>query len=148
MTTINPTTVPKPPLPSPPFIIVPGIANFRDLGGYAIPSLPFHSFRTNLIYRCAEPSQVTPDGISKLQELGIKKAYDLRSWPEIQRAVAAGYGAETEWEGCERVFAPVFAERDYSPEGLALRFKNYAMEGTEVGGFPFKFPIELVTYVV
>lgn len=67
-----------------------------------------------------------------MQELGIKKAYDLRSYPEIERAKIAGYGGETEWEGCERVFAPVFAERDYSPEGLALRFKNYASGGTEV----------------
>lgn len=70
-----------------------------------------------------------------MQELGIKKTYDLRSWPEIRRAAEAGYGAETEWDGCERVFAPVFAERDYSPEGLAVRFKNYAMEGTGVSTF-------------
>ena len=139
MSTQTTTAAVKPPLPSPPFITVQGIANFRDLGGYSIKSLPSHSVRTNIIYRCAEPSQVTPDGISKLQELGIKKAYDLRSFPEIQRATAAGYGQETEWDGCERVFAPVFAERDYSPEGLALRFKNYAMDGTLVG-----FPISLV----
>ena len=30
-----------------------------------------------------------------------------------------------EWEGCERVFVPVFADLDYSPEALALRFKQY-----------------------
>lgn len=52
--------------------------------------------------------------------------------PEIKRGEAAGRGGVVEWEGCERVFAPVFKEEDYSPESLAVRFKDYASSGTEV----------------
>lgn len=70
--------------------------------------------------------------MEKLKELGVARAYDLRSKPEIENASRAGYGQVTEWEGCERHFVPVFRDDDYSPEGLALRFKNYASEGTEV----------------
>ncbi len=119
-------------LPSPPFLTVAGIPNFRDLGGYPILSSPSHSIRREIIYRCAEPSQVTKDGISTMQRLGITHIYDMRSMPEIQRGEAAGRGGVVEWEGCERVFVPVFKEQDYSPENLAVRFKDYASAGTEV----------------
>ena len=129
---VLPSAPPSSQLPSPPFVSVQGVPNFRDLGGYPTTLSPSHSIRTKLIYRCGEPSRVTKEGISKLQELGITHAYDLRSKPEIERAKAVGYGAITEWEGCERVFAPVFAEQDYSPEGVALRYKNYASDGEQV----------------
>jgi len=119
-------------LPSPPFIAVPGVPNFRDLGGHKVASSPSSTIRRGYIYRCGEPSGVTQDGIKKLQELNVEKAYDLRSLPEIERAKKAGYGKETEWTGCERCFAPVFEEREYDPESVALRFRNYAAEGTEV----------------
>ena len=117
-------------LPSPPFVSISGIHNFRDLGGYAVsPSL---SVKRNVIYRCGEPSKVTEDGIETLKSLGITHMYDLRSKVEIDRNKDAGWGGVTEWDGCERVFAPVFLDQDYSPENLALRFKDYASEGTEV----------------
>jgi hypothetical protein len=119
-------------LPSPPFITVAGIPNFRDLGGYPIASPSNHSIRREVIYRCAEPSQVTKDGITTMQRLGITHIYDLRSNNEIQRAQAAGRGGVVEWEGCERVFVPIFSDQDYSPENLAIRYKDYAADGTEV----------------
>ncbi|KAG9231824.1 tyrosine/serine phosphatase-like protein [Amylocarpus encephaloides] len=118
-------------LPSPPFVPVDGIPNFRDLGGYPVSTKPNHSVRQGIIYRCAEPSQVTPDGVGTLTKLGITHAYDLRSNDEIERAVAAGRGGVTAWDGCKRVFAPVFTDQDYSPEVLAVRFKDYATLGTE-----------------
>jgi hypothetical protein len=55
----------------------------------------------------------------------------LRSNNEIQRAEAAGRGGVVEWEGCERVFVPVFADKDYSPENLAVRYFDYS-SGPEV----------------
>ena len=119
-------------LPSPPFITVAGIPNFRDLGGYPVASPANHSIRREVIYRCAEPSQVTKDGISTMQRLGITHIYDLRSNNEIERAEAAGRGGVVEWEGCERVFAPVFTDKDYSPQNLAVRYKDYSTTGTEV----------------
>jgi hypothetical protein len=119
-------------LPSPPFITVAGIPNFRDLGGYPISTSPDHSVRREIIYRCGEPSKVTKDGISTMQRLGITHIYDLRSNNEIQRAEVAGRGGVVEWEGCERVFVPVFEDKDYSPERLAERYLNYSADGTEV----------------
>jgi hypothetical protein len=116
---------------SPPFITVAGIPNFRDLGGYPVASPSNHSIKREVIYRCAEPSQVTKDGINTMQRLGITHIYDLRSNNEIQRAEAAGRGGVVEWEGCERVFVPVFADKDYSPENLAVRYFDYS-SGPEV----------------
>jgi hypothetical protein len=65
-------------LPTPPFIKVPGIANFRDLGAILSLVHETHSVRTSYIYRCAEPSRITPKGVSKLQSLGIKYIRHLR----------------------------------------------------------------------
>jgi hypothetical protein len=117
-------------LPSPPFVCVSGIHNFRDLGGYAVS--PAFSVRRHVIYRCGEPSKVTQDGIETLKSLGVTHMYDLRSKIEIDRNKDATWGGIKEWDGCERVFAPVFIDQDYNPENLALRFKDYACEGTEV----------------
>ena len=121
-------------LPSPPFINIAGVPNFRDLGGHKIDSryLPAKTVRRGLIYRCAEPSAIREDGVKKIGELRVAKAYDLRSLPEIRRATNAGYGAETEWQGCKRCLVPVFQEREYDPGRVALSFRNYAAEGTEV----------------
>jgi hypothetical protein len=120
-------------LPSPPFITVSDIPNFRDLGGYAVgKSSVLQSIRRNVIYRCGEPSRVTENGINTLKGLGITHMYDLRSKSEIERNKGADWGGVKEWSGCERVFAPVFLDVDYSPEALALRYKDYASEGTEV----------------
>jgi hypothetical protein len=117
-------------LPSPPFVSVSGIHNFRDLGGYAVS--PTLSVRRNVIYRCGEPSKVTRDGIETVKSLGVTHMYDLRSKVEIDRNKDANWGGIKEWVGCDRIFAPVFIDQDYSPENLALRFKDYASEGTEV----------------
>lgn len=122
-------------LPSPPFVDVEGISNFRDLGGYPLSNQPNRSVRRQFIYRCAEPSKVTENGITTMQKLGITHMYDLRSNNEIERAQAAGRGGVVEWEGCSRVFAPVFTDKDYSPENLAIRYKDY-MSGTEVNNPP------------
>ena len=118
-------------LPSPPFLDVAGIPNFRDLGGYPVANQPNHSVRRGVIYRCAEPSKVTIDGIITMQKLGITHIYDLRSNNEIERAQAAGRGGVVEWDGCTRVFVPIFTDKDYSPENLAIRYADYS-SGMEV----------------
>lgn len=92
----------------PPFVYIAGVANFRDLGGHPIESSPLsHSIRKNFIYRCGDLSRVSPPGVKTLQELGIKNAYDLRSYSEIEKGQKAGTGGFAEWDGCERVFVPV-----------------------------------------
>lgn len=119
-------------LPSPPFMDIEGISNFRDLGGYSISSAPRRSIRRNVIYRCAQPSRVTDRGIAALQELGITHVYDLRSENEVRRNESKGRGDVVDWANCRREFVPVFADKAYDPESVAIRYRNYASEGTEV----------------
>ncbi|TPX09758.1 uncharacterized protein E0L32_009097 [Thyridium curvatum] len=163
------TPRPDPPLPSPPFIHIEGLPNFRDIGGYPIttttsggPGPAKKMVRRGLVYRSSEPSRLTDQGVAKLQQLGVAKVYDLRSEVEVSKAAAAAEAAEAEqqqqqqqqqaadragteqkqfhhagtykvkeWEGAERVFVPVFLDEDYSPEAMAVRFKNFAHEGAE-----------------
>lgn len=123
----------------PPFITVEGIPNFRDLGGYPLASGPTsHSVRQGIVYRCGEPQMVTENGITTMRQLGITHIYDLRSQEELRKSAAAGRGGVVEWEGCQRVFAPVFLEHDFSPESIAIRFRNYASKGTEVSAHELK----------
>lgn len=113
-------------LPSP-FHYVSGLSNFRSLGSHPIPSLPGHTTTPSLVFRSAEPSRLTPTGTTALQSLRIARVYDLRSLVEIRRHAAT----IREWQGAERIFAPVFLDEDYGPEAIALRYKNYSAEGTE-----------------
>jgi len=68
---------------------------------------------------------------------GIKTIFDLRSAPEIKRDgpewadiavdsqdVFAPYGIHRAW-------VPVFAEQDYGPDQVALRYKEYTRTGSE-----------------
>ena len=55
-------------LPSPPFIDVPGISNFRDIGGQ--PTSDDRQVRRGLVFRSADPSRATEDGLKKMSELG------------------------------------------------------------------------------
>ncbi|KAF5017686.1 hypothetical protein F66182_10360 [Fusarium sp. NRRL 66182] len=112
-----------------PFHPISGLANFRDLGGRPLPiaSRPGHTIKSGIVFRSAEPSRLTEDGVSALQDLNISHVYDLRSQPEIER-FAAGV---REWPGAQRVFAPVFLEDDYGPEAIAVRFQQYTAEGSE-----------------
>ncbi|KAI0130577.1 tyrosine phosphatase [Xylariales sp. AK1849] len=123
-------------IPSPPFISIEGLPNFRDIGGYPISSSPNKLIRRNLVFRSSEPSKVTEAGILKLQSLEITDVYDLRSRQELEKDARSGAGRQPkEWEGARRVFAPVFLDLDYSPEAIALRFVNYAGESSEPQGF-------------
>ncbi|KAI1865169.1 hypothetical protein JX265_008216 [Neoarthrinium moseri] len=121
-----------PNLPSPPFVYVQGLPNFRDIGGYPVASQPGKIVRHGVVFRSSEPSKVTDDGVAQLQALSIADVYDLRSRQEIERDAAQGHGRQAkEWAGARRIFAPVFLDEDYSPEAIALRFKNYADESSK-----------------
>ncbi|KAL9083154.1 MAG: hypothetical protein Q9165_008641 [Trypethelium subeluteriae] len=124
-------------LPSPPFITVPGISNFRDVGG--IPTSSSAKVSSGILFRSADPSNVTEAGLVELKNLGVTHIFDLRSSIEIDRdAWNAGKGADPEAGaegirrmGIKRSWAPVFAGDDYSPEKIAWRYRQYAREGTE-----------------
>lgn len=120
-------------LPRPPFHHIPGLPNFRDLGGYEISHQPSSAVRRGIVFRSSEPSQLTDEGIARLHHLDVRHVYDLRSVDEIERGAlsASGLGRVREWRGAQRSFVPIFLNQDYSPEAVALRFRNYASEGTE-----------------
>ncbi|KAK0513322.1 hypothetical protein JMJ35_004308 [Cladonia borealis] len=101
-------------LPAPPFITVPAIHNFRAL------HLPQSTHP--ILYRSAALSTLTPTGISTLQSLHITKIYDLRSHTEAQKHATPAIG------GIRLIHTPVFSEQDYSPEAVAIRYKNYTSE--------------------
>lgn len=110
-------------LPTPPFIPIEGLPNFRDLGGYPLKGNPNKCIRRGVIFRAAEPSELSDRGIDDLCHLGIEKVYDLRSAKEVQKMGPAGV---REWQGCQRLFTPIFLEEDYSPEAIALRYQSFS----------------------
>jgi len=63
--------------------------------------------------------------------------FDLRSAPEIKRDGPEWAGVEVnktdvfEPYGIRREWVPVFAEKDYGPEQVALRYKEYTRSGSE-----------------
>ncbi|KAK4177560.1 protein-tyrosine phosphatase-like protein [Triangularia setosa] len=113
-------------LPTPPFIHAPGIENLRDAGGYPVETQSGKAIRKGILFRAADPTHLNDEGVAILQRLGITHIYDLRSLVEL----ANGREQPREWEGARRVHTPVFLDTDYSPEALALRFRNYS-GGTE-----------------
>ncbi|TKA21791.1 hypothetical protein B0A50_08721 [Salinomyces thailandicus] len=116
--------------PSPPFVDVPGIANFRGIAGsHAGPGL---------VFRSADPSKASQAGLEKMsKDLGIRVIFDLRSAPEIKRdgpewaGVAVDDANVFEPYGIRREWVPVFAEQDYGPEQVALRYKEYTRGGPD-----------------
>lgn len=56
---------------APPFVVVDGIANFRDIGGY--PTSTGQSITKGLAFRCADPSKATPEGLGTMKDLGKVK---------------------------------------------------------------------------
>lgn len=138
----------------PPFVDVPGTANFRDIGDGS-------TIRTGLVFRSADPSKATEAGLEKMSRdlgmvcsyqalinvcnsirpnryvTGIKFIFDLRSTPEIQRDGPEWTGVEVDKadsfakHGMTREWTPVFAAKDYGPEQVALRYKHYTRNGSE-----------------
>ncbi|KAH6855326.1 protein-tyrosine phosphatase-like protein [Chaetomium sp. MPI-CAGE-AT-0009] len=110
-------------LPSPPFIHVPGLANLRDAGGYAIEGQPGKVIRRGVLFRSADLTKLEDEGVDVLRPLGITHVFDLRSVTELAKD---GNHPPRTWEGAARVFVPVFLDKDYSPEALAMRFRDYS----------------------
>ena len=133
------------PLPTPPFILIDGLANFRDIGGQRIQDQPGRAVRRSVVFRSSEPSQLTEQGVSSLQSLGISRVYDLRSLLEIDNSIKREGGRIRHWPGAQRVHLPIFLEEDYSPAAIALRFRNFASdEGSEVQLPPVLFCFSFV----
>ncbi|KAF2153001.1 hypothetical protein K461DRAFT_293302 [Myriangium duriaei CBS 260.36] len=127
----------------PPFHNIDGIANFRDIGGLPTTSSPTHKVKQGILFRSADPSNVSSQGLSQLHALNITTVFDLRSEPEIKRqgkewdgtAIKAPFVDAEKARGNQiaRHWTPVFAQTDASPAALAMRYKAYTEEGA--GGF-------------
>lgn len=69
--------------------------------------------------------------------VGIRTIFDLRSAPEIKRQGAEWAGLSVDDPeifkdcGITRQWVPVFAEEDYGPEQVGLRYKEYTRAGSE-----------------
>lgn len=119
-------------LPSPPFLPVDGLPNFRDCGGYPIVGRPGWMLRKGVIYRSANPSTITEEGISQLRALGIVKVFDLRSSKEIEESTRQGWGRIRVWDPAQRVSVPIFKDSDVTSAHRARRDKNLRKEGHDV----------------
>ncbi|KAK3828166.1 MAG: protein-tyrosine phosphatase-like protein [Benniella sp.] len=99
-----------------------GVLNFRTVGDIWIPSGTddtLRYMRPGIIYRCADISSPTPEGIRVLESLNITDVFDLRSTLEAERRPTF------ETAKIKRHHVPVFAEEDYSPAKIAARFSMY-----------------------
>ncbi|KAG9323001.1 hypothetical protein KVV02_007431 [Mortierella alpina] len=104
-----------------------GVLNFRTVGDIWIPSTTdgtMNYLRPGIIYRCADISKPTAEGIKVLEALNIRDVFDLRSNSETERR------GTFESENIKRHHIPVFSEIDYSPAQIAVRFTMY-LGGTE-----------------
>ncbi|KAL7929001.1 protein-tyrosine phosphatase-like protein [Trichoderma chlorosporum] len=100
----------------------PPIPNLRDIS-VASPSL----LRPRLVLRsAAPPTSASPE----LDALNIDTVFDLRSNLEVKPDPAFAQ----QWPGGpRRVHAPVFADTEYGPEAVALRFHEYASSHPVLG---------------
>lgn len=133
-------------LPAPPFVDVPGLPNFRDCGGYPVASTNTTAssvangdgktqkvIRRGVLFRSSEPSKLTEDGVAILRDtLRITHVFDLRSKPEIEHDAKSDGRQPREWDGAQRIFAPVFLDEDYSPEAIARRYAHFSSAEGEV----------------
>lgn len=114
------------------FINIEAVKNLRDVGGYPISC--GISVRRKLVYRSGYLDDLTEEGRLQIQKLGIKKIFDLRSFLEAERSKRENGQYECWLASCggpERIVTPVFRDEDFAPEALAVRFKDYASQGTE-----------------
>lgn len=110
---------------SEPYICIPGVPNFRDIGGYPIASEKTKQVRRNVVYRSALPRDILDGGSkraqNKLQTLNINQVFDLRSETEFLDVRAYDW---RQWLCSEmhRVSAPVFQPEEYNSDLLADQY--------------------------
>lgn len=110
---------------------VDGVSNFRDIGGWRItnparqlshvPPNSFYYVQPGFAYRAANMSSITSEGLATMRNLRIKVVFDLRSDSECQHD---GIASDLELVGITRVHAPVYANDNFLPEAIAMRYSN------------------------
>jgi hypothetical protein len=110
---------------APPFHSIPGISNFRDIGGWPITSTT--RVRTNTIFRGSDTIRVTPAGIQALVALDITTDFDLRNKSQVEKLGYVDLGEH----GIQRVWSPVFGDGE-TDEAVERRYELYASENVNV----------------
>lgn len=133
-----------------PFVLVDGVPNFRDIGGYACRPSPVLSstpavdgksegqwcIRSGFLFRAAQPSQITPAGVEMLTKtLAIQIVFDFRSKSEIQLVSKRYPNSFLNIPGTTRYAVPVFQRDDFSPVSLAKRYGVTADKSTQNQAF-------------
>jgi hypothetical protein len=122
------TSIPAQPPQHPialPFHSVPGVTNFRDIGGW--PITPSSHVRTNLIFRGSDTTHITSSGIQALHALNVTTDFDLRNKNQVEKL---GYKDLSE-HGISRVWSPVFSSSE-TEEEVERRYELYASENVAV----------------
>lgn len=72
---------------APPFVRVPGVVNFRDIGGLPVstPDGKRFTVRKGRMYRSATLNDITPEGKAALYSLNIGAVFDLRTLKEVRK---------------------------------------------------------------
>ncbi|KAI6127421.1 protein-tyrosine phosphatase-like protein [Pisolithus croceorrhizus] len=111
---------------NPPFVPIPGVSNVRDLGSYPT-TMSNVITKPGYMFRAAEVSNITKEGVEKMRALRITTVFDLRSDPEMKK-----YSTPIPTiEEVHIIRTPVFKNEDYSPESMAKKFELYARGTTE-----------------
>ncbi|SCU77931.1 LAMI_0A02828g1_1 [Lachancea mirantina] len=101
-----------------------GISNFRDIGGYRTRS--GHRVKPGIMYRCANPSNATHEGIDYLKnELHVTRFFDLRAPSEIKEN---GFIKAVPIENL-----PFNNKQSFAPEDSALHYQGLLLS-------PYMFP--------
>ena len=118
--------------PSPPFVTVDGVPNFRDLGGKCCiyqrstdnESIESTSIiRSGYLYRCAQPTHIIDAGRETVRStVGVQDIYDLRSFKELRLMSTRYPDASLEIAGVQRHHVPIFKDEDYTPISLANKY--------------------------
>lgn len=108
-----------------------GVCNFRDVGifriktpRYTSPSAPekcHHFFRPGAVFRSANLSGISEDGVEELSHLRVKAVFDLRSTYEVGKA---GVPQNLEKYGITRYHTPVIETENGCPKNIAHHFKG------------------------
>ncbi|OXV06565.1 hypothetical protein Egran_05660 [Elaphomyces granulatus] len=107
-------------LPSPPFVAVEGVCNFRDIGGYPITESNFNYVKRGLVYRSAVLCDITNDGIKTIVlALGICVIFDLRSRIELLQIPMQFI------PGVVTIHAPIFSARETTRDKTAERYHRF-----------------------
>lgn len=120
-------------------VYVPGVINFRDVGGWSSSLVSGAKVKQGLYYRCAKFDSIKAAGKKVIKELGIKLDIDMRDsysvpskspanstdWPvEILKGSVASGTESTRWEGTGGIadtYKTIFeaiAKADEKPIGL------------------------------